>query len=646
MEQDLLREGIQSAKAGNRAKAQQFLRKALDVNPKSVTALLWLSGIVDSDQEKRQCLEQVLEIDPNNQAALHGLTKLGGQTLSPPVEQAPPPQTVQVLENILQEMRNLSSEIRALRTSSLRPLPSESDESVAKVEKSRLRSALFVDFDNIFIGLETIDRDAAERFATDPARWLKWIEQGMRGSEEEQSHLLPERALLIRRCYLNPRSFHHFRPYFSRSAFSVVDCPPLTSQGKTSSDIHMVMDILDTLQHGTRFDEFIILSGDADFTPVLLELRRHDFRTTVVSIGPAAEAYKAACERVITEDNFIEDALGLVSGQADSEQIPEHATEVSSVAPVVLDSIAEKVYQEASASGEILATDLPRIFKQFPQFTRDRNWLGFFSLRELARALIRRRPDLRLVEGDPWRVSVRASSSGVVENDLKAKIMERVREFVFKADEAVLMAKVAQEVIEDIGAQVTKTRWAGAGTFKNLLQSVEGRGFEILTAPGSPGYLYDPERHARPSIEVPTDELPSLPASIATFVRRVHQVTGTPALLPRQYRLVFEAIADELKEHPYNINATSKAVRDLCIERGDSISRANVSFILRGIYYAGHRFGKDPEENTAINLATVFRKNVLTLINDAQLELTEDEPAMLDEWILGGFDQHLDQLQP
>ena len=35
----------------------------------------------------------------------------------------------------------------------------------------------------------------------------------------------------------------------------------------------MVMDVRDYLNHGTYFDEFVILSGDADFTPVLHRLR-------------------------------------------------------------------------------------------------------------------------------------------------------------------------------------------------------------------------------------------------------------------------------------------------------------------------------------------------------------------------------------
>ena len=666
MENSLLQQGIQAAKAGDKAQAQRFLRQALKLNPRNVTAWLWLSGIVDSDQEKRQCMKIVLAIDPDNEIALRNLPDQAQPVEPEPPQPQPqpqpaahlverpahlverpahlverPPTTAQtdLVQGVLQELRNIAEKIEAL-THSLRPDPSPAPIEVVKADaetvKPRIKAALFVDFDNIYIGLDTIDPAAAERFATDPARWLKWIEQGMQSIEDERPR--SARTVLVRRCYLNPtRGLEKFRPDFMRSAFSVVECPPLTRRGKTSSDIRMVMDILDTLQHQTHFDEFIILSGDADFTPVLFQLRAHNYRTTVIAIGPAAGAYKAACDRVITEDSFIEDALG-ISEQPDADAEGAPPPEASTVAPDVLDAVAKRVYEEVSASGDVLATGLPRIFKEFPEFPRGKNWFGFSTLRVFTRELVRRRPELRMTEGNPWRVSMQAGPAGAVEPDLQTKIIERVREIVADADDPVLMAKAAQKVIHSLGPQVTKTRWAGARSFKSLLQNAEGRGFEVFTTANSPGYLYDPERHKRPAGDSPANDLKALPANLYTFLRRINQVVGTPALHPRQYKVVFEAISDELKEHPYNFVGTSKAVRDLCIERGESVSRKNVSFILRGISYAGYPLGKNPEDDTALKLGTAFRNSVLTQAGDAQLELTDDERAMLDEWILGGFD--------
>ncbi|HEV3076304.1 MAG TPA: NYN domain-containing protein, partial [Thermoanaerobaculia bacterium] len=171
-----------------------------------------------------------------------------------------------------------------------------------------VRSALFVDFDNIYLGLQNEDPRAAEQFATHPGRWLRWLQQELPDDSRTG------RKILSRRCYLNPSQFARFRPYFIRSAFEVVDCPPLTRGGKTSADIQMVMDIMDALGHVTRFEEFIILSGDADFTPVLLRLSRHDRRSVVLAAGPASAAYKAACDLLIDQDTFLEEAIGIGEG--------------------------------------------------------------------------------------------------------------------------------------------------------------------------------------------------------------------------------------------------------------------------------------------------------------------------------------------
>ena len=128
------------------------------------------------------------------------------------------------------------------------------DQSVQHV--APVKSALFVDFDNIYIGLTKTDPVAAERFASDPFRWLAWLEKGLPGQNGVNA-----RSILIRRCYPNPDAgFRRYRSFFTSAAFSVIDCPSLTRTGKNSADIYMVMDILDMLNHKTHFDEFIIFS--------------------------------------------------------------------------------------------------------------------------------------------------------------------------------------------------------------------------------------------------------------------------------------------------------------------------------------------------------------------------------------------------
>ena len=520
----------------------------------------------------------------------------------------------------------------------------------------RIKSALFVDFDNIYIGLKALDEAAADRFATDPARWLAWMESGMPELESEDE-AAPDtsvgRDILIRRCYLNPRDYHRYRPYFTRSAFSVIDCPPLTAQSKNSSDILMVMDITDTLDHKTRFDEFIILSGDADFTPVLLRLRAYDRRTAILTVGPAAEAYKAACDQVIGEDIFIEYGLEMMAEPSSRPAPRATPTTMPTATRQLFDSMAATLYEEASTNGEILATNLPRVYREFPEFRRDTNWLGFYSLRALTAELVRRHPELRITEGDPWRVTVVIPTikpgaeeprveyaagealPGSSDEMLQRRIIERVRQMVAEADEPIVMAKAAHELVAEFGPVVIDSHWAGAGTFKNLLQNAADLGFAVVTRP-LPGYLYAPDRHEPPTAEVEEPDA-DLPPDLLGFIRRISQVTGAPDLTPTQYTVLFTAISDELRKNRYNLTGTSKAVRDLCIERGQSISRGSVAFVLKGIAYAGHRFHRHPDDDSPTNLARVFRNSVLTRCHDAELELSIQDRTLLDAWILGGL---------
>ena len=193
-------------------------------------------------------------------------------------------------------------------------------------------SALYVDFDNIYTRFLEIDPEAARAFGSVPYRWVRWIE----------NHALRilygegvRRRILKRMCYLNPQRYQEYRNPFIRSAFQVVDCPPLTTRGKTSTDIHLVMDCMDDLSHSTHFDEFIILSGDADFTPLLIRLQEHARRTLVLSVGYSSPAYTAAASWRIREDWFLQQALRDERADDDDQPVPVvHTPQVASVAPI------------------------------------------------------------------------------------------------------------------------------------------------------------------------------------------------------------------------------------------------------------------------------------------------------------------------
>ena len=85
----LLREGINAVKAGELDKARTLLMQVVEQDEANEPAWLWLSGVVETDEDRRICLENVLALNPNNSAAQRGLAKLGPAVKGPQPEQAP-----------------------------------------------------------------------------------------------------------------------------------------------------------------------------------------------------------------------------------------------------------------------------------------------------------------------------------------------------------------------------------------------------------------------------------------------------------------------------------------------------------------------------------------------------------------------------
>jgi hypothetical protein len=60
-----------------------------------------------------------------------------------------------------------------------------------------MKSALFVDFDNVFSQLRQLQPDAAERFARHPSEWIGWMTSSLPLPEPHEEG--ERRRLLVRR---------------------------------------------------------------------------------------------------------------------------------------------------------------------------------------------------------------------------------------------------------------------------------------------------------------------------------------------------------------------------------------------------------------------------------------------------------------
>lgn len=166
-----------------------------------------------------------------------------------------------------------------------------------------LHSALFIDYDNVRIELEGYDPAVAARFSNKPLLWLEALEKNMAlpaGVDSEG------RRIVSRRCYASPHQINNYRRNFTQTGFEVIDCPPLTAHLKNSADIYIVMDIIDYLQRYPSIEEFIILSADADFVPVLNRLRKELKKSVIFTSYNTTAAYRNCSDRTIEADFFAE----------------------------------------------------------------------------------------------------------------------------------------------------------------------------------------------------------------------------------------------------------------------------------------------------------------------------------------------------
>lgn len=419
-----------------------------------------------------------------------------------------------------------------------------------------MKSALFVDFDNIYSGLARVDKTSAERFARHPMQWMNWVVQSLELPEHVPAG--SKRRLLVRRCYLNPQVYQQFRPFFNIAGFEIIDCPALTNGGKTSTDIHMVLDMVDLLLHEAHYDEFIVFSADADFTPVLRKLRRWDRRTTVLAIGFPSAAYRASADLVIDQDEFVRGALAIGEADEPPKEKPAPAVEAEPVRPLRQDEAA----------------------------------------------------------GVPATLVLMGS------------VAELIRQEVGDALEPVPCAKIASTISRNFTG--IAPNWNGKGSFRRYIESLELAPL-ALDWNSHGGYVYDPARHALSADGQSTDDWPD--AHCLAVARQIHEVTGVPLLSRQTYRLVFEAVAREADAHSFDFIESGKRIRDSCREAGGQVSRADVTFVLRGLLFRGHKFEERP--NSPDELGKTFANNVRSLCLREQIVLDTATEAAIRHWFGG-----------
>ena len=518
-------------------------------------------------------------------------------------------------------------------------------------------SAVFVDYDNIYLSLKRKSEEAAKRFAKEAARWLREIENGRLITPTNAPFGAAPRRIVMNRCYGNPvprrnahdnstdmSSFPFVRHHFLRAGFEVIDCPPLTAQLKNSADIRMVMDIRDLLLHDTYFDEFIILSGDADFTPVLIRLRAHARRTVVFANDFTAAPYTAICDGEVREAALIELILGGEAAEGSRDEAgaaPPGKARIEEARREILAEVIAGVRASASPVPlEALADRAVRALGH--ERTIATGWAGAGSFRELLRRSL---PDEIKLTGDPpylafdpkrhrdERVTRAAANAGKTDAEAAPPGAAR-RGAVNELQEAVLQmaagapAGRARPTADD-APDATRQREAEARHPVPATHEGPQRGEAQLATLRNAALVQAPPVQ-RP--EAATPQRLDAPSPIQQSIARIQEACQAPPLAPQEYRALFEIMAQEINDQDMFSAQTLNNITQRAQERGLDLRRDDVRFVLEVVSEADPWFEQGA---SAELLAARFRTFVVARCRGQGLNLTGDELGLIDAWFLG-----------
>lgn len=489
-------------------------------------------------------------------------------------------------------------------------------------------AAVFVDYDNIYLSLRRKNEEAAKRFSKDAGFWIKELTSGSLITPTNGMISRQNRRLVMARCYGNPvprrntndnstdmNSFPFVRHHFLRGGFEVIDCPPLTAQLKNSADIRMVMDMRDLLNHDAYYDEFIILSSDADFTPMLHRLRAHARQTVIYANDYTAAPYTAICDGEVRESDLLrllldgkstiltdEPAKIAESNSATNDRIRAEiiTTVVTAVkaadAPVPLEALAERTTR-ALGHDRTIGT----------------SWAGAGSFLELLRKSLP--AEVALTNQPPYLAyDARRAIEASRPSSMQVQAQPQAQEHVGKS----VTAPPAPSHVPETSAPVARS----------MAPSIEAER-PAVKQPASTAarHFAEPEESIAHQAK-----LDARSEALQKSIARIHDASQVPALSPSDYRKLFVAMAQEINENNLQGAQTISNVMTRAAEKNVEVRRDDVRFILEVVSEADPWF----EQGASANLfAGRFHNFVVARCRSQGLDLSVDDLDLIEAWFAG-----------
>jgi uncharacterized protein (TIGR00288 family) len=226
--------------------------------------------------------------------------------------------------------------------------------SADPIVRKELTTAVFVDFENLALGVE---QDKKGRFEI----------------ELVLKRLLERGRIVLKRAYCDWPRFKDFMHEFHRHGFEMIDIPSSKVSGKNSADIRMVVDAIDLCYSKSHIDTFTLVTGDSDFSPLVSKLKENDKRVIGCGVRSSTSDLLANnCDEFIFYDDLIR-----VQRRTQTRRRPKKESADSTDSSDNTDKRKQEAFDRLLATVTSLETDYDPVWGSLVKTTLKRVYPGF-----------------------------------------------------------------------------------------------------------------------------------------------------------------------------------------------------------------------------------------------------------------------------
>ncbi len=173
----------------------------------------------------------------------------------------------------------------------------------ASPSDAQRRLAVFIDFENIALGLKNKDDRIDIRRVLD--------------------RLLEKGKVIVKVAYADWNRFRDYTTGLHENGIELIEIPRRATTGKNSADIRLCVDAMDLSWSKEHIDTFVIVSGDSDFSPLVAKLKENG--RGVIGLGMKASTSPLlanGCDEFIYYEDLVAEAAGASAAAPAARRAP------------------------------------------------------------------------------------------------------------------------------------------------------------------------------------------------------------------------------------------------------------------------------------------------------------------------------------